>query len=279
MVTALAPAYCEFNQATSTIYWIDAQWVFPQPAIVELGRPHTLTTTLMRRTDGMPLAGWIVRYDVSGGASLGYEGGNFVEATTDAAGRASVEVSPKDAGGGVINVGITIIRPQTAGPAVDAATGTRARGDDDHLDRRGAAAGGADRSRRARRAVPLRPAGNFSPPPSLPPVTNPAGPPPATAPPAALAPNPNTPPAAATGKPRLEASIGPRELDQVAVGEFASFELTVTNRGDGVARNIFVTDRFDRGLRHEQAQAQRVRDQISVWHARTCSRTNRKRFG
>jgi len=42
--------------------------------------------------------------------------------------------------------------------------------------------------------------------------------------------------------------------DQVAVGEFASFELTVTNRGDGVARNILVTDRFDRGLRHEKAQ-------------------------
>ena len=71
----------------------------------------------MRRTDGVPLAGWTVRYDVSSGA-LGYEGGNTVETTTDAAGRASVEVSPKDAGGGVTNVGITVIRPVTAGPAV-----------------------------------------------------------------------------------------------------------------------------------------------------------------
>ena len=47
-----------------------------------------------RRTDGSPLAGWIVRYEVAGGASLGYEGGNFVEVPTDANGRASMEVSP-----------------------------------------------------------------------------------------------------------------------------------------------------------------------------------------
>ena len=69
VITAYATAYSEFNQATSTIYWVDAQWFFPQPSIVEPGRSHTLTTTLMRRTDGAPLAGWIVRYDVSGGAT------------------------------------------------------------------------------------------------------------------------------------------------------------------------------------------------------------------
>ncbi len=253
VVAAHAPAYCEFNQATSTIYWIDAQWVFPQPAIVELGRPHTLTTTLMRRTDGAPLAGWIVRYDVSGGASLGYEGGNFVEATTDAAGRASVEVSPKDAGGGAINVGITIVRPQTAGPAV--------------MPRLELGRGAATITWTAAAplpAVPITPVipggpvpppspPTFSPPPTLPPVTNQPAPPPAAAPPAAPAPNPNAPPAAA-GTPRLELNMRVAGTDQVAVGEFAAFELTMTNRGDGVARNISVTDRFDRGLRHEKAQ-------------------------
>ena len=247
VVAAHAPAYREFNQATSTIYWIDAQWVFPQPAIVELGRPHTLTTTLMRRTDGVPLAGWIVRYDVSGGASLGYEGGNFVESTTDAAGRASVEVSPKDAGGGgAINVGITIVRPQTAGPAV--------------MPRLELGRGVATISWTAAAPLPVVPIApgipggpvplpappTFSPPPTLPPVTNQPAP--------APAPNAYTPPAAATGQPRLEASLRAAGTDQVAVGEFAAFELTVTNRGDGVARNILVTDRFDRGLRHQNAQ-------------------------
>ena len=55
VVTAHAPAYAEFNQATSTIYWVDAQWLIPQPAVVEMGRSHTLTTTVMRKTDGTPL--------------------------------------------------------------------------------------------------------------------------------------------------------------------------------------------------------------------------------
>jgi uncharacterized membrane protein len=36
----------------------------------------------------------------------------------------------------------------------------------------------------------------------------------------------------------------------VAVGENAEFELTVTNRGDGVARHIVIVDRFDQGFRH-----------------------------
>jgi hypothetical protein len=40
----------------------------------------------------------------------------------------------------------------------------------------------------------------------------------------------------------------------MSVGQFASFELTVTNRGDGVARHIVITDRFDRGLRHPNAK-------------------------
>jgi hypothetical protein len=61
---------------------------------------RVLTTTVIRRTDGSPLTGWIVRYEVGSGASLGYEGGNFVEVPVDANGRASVEVSPNDAGGG-----------------------------------------------------------------------------------------------------------------------------------------------------------------------------------
>jgi uncharacterized repeat protein (TIGR01451 family) len=256
IVTAFAPAYDAFNQGTSTIYWVDAQWVFPQPAIVEPGRSHTLTTTLMRRTDGAPLGGWTVRYDVSSG-SLGYEGGNTLETTTDAAGRASVEVSPKDAGGGVTNVGVTVIRPQTAGPAVMPRLELG----------RGAAsitwAAGAV-------AVPVAPGvavvPGGPPPSSLTPAT---GVPPSTflpppqqaAPPAAAqAPtasaNPYTPPAAAAavGKPRLEATLRATTTDQVAVGQNASFELTVTNRGDGVARHILITDSFDRGLRHLKAQ-------------------------
>src|SRR4029079_11305838 len=117
-VTAYAPAVDNWpmRQATTTIYWVDAQWALPPSAAAQPGRPHTLTTTVTRRSDGAPLAGWTVRYDVpGGGASLGYASGNSVDVPTDAAGRASVEVSPTSGGGGSSTVGITIVRPPQAG--------------------------------------------------------------------------------------------------------------------------------------------------------------------
>jgi uncharacterized repeat protein (TIGR01451 family) len=43
-------------------------------------------------------------------------------------------------------------------------------------------------------------------------------------------------------------NVGP---ETVSVGEFVSFDVTVTNRGESTARNILVYDRFDRGLTHE----------------------------
>jgi uncharacterized repeat protein (TIGR01451 family) len=72
--------------------------------------------------------------------------------------------------------------------------------------------------------------------------------PPANAPPAGT--DPYRAPAAATGKPKLEISLGPASPEQVAVGQNVSWELTVTNRGDAVASHIQINDRFDRGLRH-----------------------------
>lgn len=41
--------------------------------------------------------------------------------------------------------------------------------------------------------------------------------------------------------------------EQVAVGEYVAYELSITNRGDGVARHIQVRDTFDKGLRHPSA--------------------------
>jgi uncharacterized repeat protein (TIGR01451 family) len=60
------------------------------------------------------------------------------------------------------------------------------------------------------------------------------------------------PPAAAqTGPPRLEARLTNAGPTSAAVGEYVSFELTVTNRGESTARNILVYDRFDVGLSHD----------------------------
>ena len=108
--------------------------------------------------------------------------------------------------------------------------------------------------------VPLPPPPGAAPAPSLPasPYTPAPAAPPAS-PPAATAPqqqDPYVPPAAAaaTGKPRLEVDLQPGSQDKIAVGQNVTFELTVTNRGDGIARHIRVEDNFDRGLRHPAAK-------------------------
>jgi uncharacterized repeat protein (TIGR01451 family) len=48
----------------------------------------------------------------------------------------------------------------------------------------------------------------------------------------------------------LEITLLAKSAEQVPVNEFVSYDLTITNRGDGVARNIVVEDRFDQGLKH-----------------------------
>ena len=249
VVTAVAPWLDQYNQASATIHWIDAQWVFAQTAAVEAGRPHTLTTTVMRRTDGAPLPGWIVRYNVASGAALGYEGGNTIESTTDAAGRASVEVSPTNTSGGITNVGITIIRPATGGaipmPRLELGRAATAItwGSAPSVPVTGAPALPPAPALPGT-PIPPPPPSTFTPPPTAQPTPAP------TAPPAAApAPDPYAP----TGKPRLEVTLSGPTPAQVAVGENVSFNLTVTNRGDGVAQHIKVSDRFDRGLRHPSA--------------------------
>jgi hypothetical protein len=253
-VTACTPGMNQWNRATATIYWVDAQWQIPPSACVEPGRPHVLTTTVVRRTNGAPLAGWLVRYDVSTGASLGYEGGNTVEVPTDANGRASVEVSPAEPGGGTTNVGITIVRPEIAGP-VPSPRLEFGRGNVPVV--WGAAAAPA-----VPPSIPITPA------PTLPPTTSPytttpvSPPPPLSSEPRPTLPSgptttdPYTPPADAqpAGRPQLEINLRRTGPEQVGVGEYAGFEVTLTNRGTGPARGIRVRDRFDTGLRHPSAK-------------------------
>jgi uncharacterized repeat protein (TIGR01451 family) len=236
-VTAFAPdvGNWQFRQAAAIIYWIDAQWAFPPSTVAPTGQPHVLTTTVTRRTDGAPLAGWTVRYDVSGGgASLGYAGGNFVDVPTDAAGRASVEVSPTATGSGASTVGITIVRPAVIGPG---------------------AAPSLEVGRGSATIVwgaPASPAPATAPPSLQPTPISPISPPPAPAADSGSTAPYRSPRDQATGPPQLVLqmrNVGPQE---VAVGGLVSFELTVTNRGESTARNILVHDRFGTGLKHEK---------------------------
>jgi Domain of unknown function DUF11 len=256
-VTAYTPAIQDWNlrRAIATIYWIDAQWSLPPSTAVPAGRPHVLTATVLRRTNGAPLAGWLVRYEAASGALLGYGGGNVVEVPTDAAGRASVEVSPADMGGGSTTVNITIIRPPGA-------------------------ADGTPRLEIGRGLATLSWTGGVTEDPIGPAPTGPAPISPGTSPPIMATPLPSrtspyeatpqptlpssepppsgsyTPPADERrgGRPRLEVSLQRTTPEQVAVGDFASFQAVVRNVGDGTARSIRIRDRFDRGLSHSAAK-------------------------
>lgn len=119
-VTAKAPESKDWNarRATTTVYWVDAQWRLPQPLSLQPGQTGTLVTTVTRRSDGAPVSGWIVRYEVLSGqtARLGYESGQTSEAKTDDQGRASMQITPTDDQPGSAQVRVTVIRPANGAP-------------------------------------------------------------------------------------------------------------------------------------------------------------------
>ena len=212
---------------------------FPPSAVAEPGRPQTLTTTVMRRTDGAPLAGWTVRYDVSGAAARWVTRAEIPSnVPTDATGRASVEVSPTNTGGGTSTIDVTIIRPATVGaetsPQLEVGRGVA-------TITWGAGASGPT------------PAGALSlqPTPIIPKQS--AFLVSATA--AQLGRNGSLSCAAsepAARPPQLEVRMTNAGPQTVAVGGLVSFDVTVTNRGESTAQRVVVNDRFSEGLWHEK---------------------------
>ena len=114
-VTAYAPDVLgwDHRQQSGTIYWLDAQWTFPPPAITPAGSRHPLTTSVARQTDGSPLSGWTVRYEVTGGPEAGFapDGVKVVEVITDSTGHATAEVFENSPTPGTNQISIQVIRP------------------------------------------------------------------------------------------------------------------------------------------------------------------------
>jgi uncharacterized repeat protein (TIGR01451 family) len=112
-VAVIAPEAEIWDQRrqTSTIYWVDVQWVLPSPAVVLAAQPHTLTTTVRRRS-GKPLAGWIVRYEIldSNVSSFGPNKPGAADVKADDNGMASVNLVPAHKSGSS-QVRISILRP------------------------------------------------------------------------------------------------------------------------------------------------------------------------
>ena len=107
-ITAVAPEIETWanRRATATIYWVDVLWTFPAPAITASGA-QVLTTTVRRQTDGTPIEGWLVRYEVADGTT-----NEPVEVPTDAQGRASIDVTPTGSAGAVTRINTQIVRPE-----------------------------------------------------------------------------------------------------------------------------------------------------------------------
>lgn len=114
-VTVAAPKIVDgaHRTKTATIYWTDATWRFPPPAINPAGTKHVFTTTVMRQTNQCPCPGWRVKYTITGGPQAGFspDGASSIEATTDDAGQAKAEIFQKTPAHGTNQISIEVIRP------------------------------------------------------------------------------------------------------------------------------------------------------------------------
>ena len=247
IVTAYAPNLCGSNQSAATIYWIDAQWIFPASVTVECGKAahvdHDGHAANQRSTAGRldraihgcqrrvaRLRGWKF-----GGGSDRRVGPGQCRSEPGECRRRGDERRHHDHSSALRRskrIATSRAWPQRRGNCVDHRTCVRA-----SVGRTGAGDWAGSHP-----GCTSDVAANAAAPPSTPPTSPNVSPPPRYIPPA----NATAP----TGKPRLEVNVRPTSPEQVAVGEYVGYELTITNRGDGVARHIEVMDQFDQGLRH-----------------------------
>jgi uncharacterized repeat protein (TIGR01451 family) len=117
-ITVWAPKEHNWDrrQTTATIHWVDARWQFPPLSQGRAGQKQALQTVITR-SDGAPVVGWWVQYDVVDGpeAVLGPRGESSIRVRTDGAGRAVVDLIPRSLQPGITTVRIQIIRPAVAG--------------------------------------------------------------------------------------------------------------------------------------------------------------------
>lgn len=223
-VTAVAPELANWmtRQQTAVIHWVDAQWLAAPPGVEPAGSRHVFTTTITRRSTGGPVAGWIVRYEITGGPSAGFapDGARAIEVATNDLGQANAEILQPQAEPGSSPVLIQLIRPAVPG-GQRLVVGTAA------TEQTWTGAPSI--------APPSAAPPNTAPPPTAPPSTAPSVPPTTTAP---------TTPTPAAPRTSLKMS-GPSEA---TVGATASYRIDVTNSGDQPATGVVVSDPLPDGL-------------------------------
>jgi uncharacterized repeat protein (TIGR01451 family) len=241
-VTAFAPdVYSwEARQKSSTIYWIDAEWTFPEPACVPIGEHALLTTCVRRHTTKAPVSDWVVKYCITGGSEATFhDGSKSTEIATDAEGRSTVEVIQSTPGSGTTCISMELIRAECTPPA--------------EPERLSIATAATQVNWAIRDGVAAAPPATLpaTPPPTVTPspapIPRPALPP-ATQPPVSPAAPPATPPAQPAAAPKISLKVtGP---DTAQLGTDIRFILEITNSGNAPSPSLVVTDRYDQGLEH-----------------------------
>ncbi len=275
-VTAFAPEVRGWDrrQQSATIYWVDAQWRFPSPSVSPMGGRSTLTTVVSRQSDGSPLSGWVVRYEIAGGppAALAPDGQQVVEILTNTNGEAPAEIYQQTPTPGTNTVTIQLIRPPVAGeqtrplPIGSGAVVQTWTSGDAILPPGMSPAQGPQTFTPVPQSPPIAVGPTQGMPSEQPQVLQPPYSQPSSAEPTPSL-DPNTPvpsPQTSTpaGSPVLEVAIHAPPI--AVVGSDVQFEIEVRNRGNATATGLLVTDRFAEGLEHASSPPNRAIDRSLV---------------
>lgn len=129
-IVAYAPGIYDWekHKVFAVKHWYDVAWEFPPPATNPTGKPHELVTRVMKYSDGSPLEGYVVNYELTSGPAGRFDPGEGASASvrTDAQGLARVTLHQDAPVAGTNDIAIDIMRPANEAccePAVHITTG------------------------------------------------------------------------------------------------------------------------------------------------------------
>ncbi|MEM7474032.1 MAG: hypothetical protein AAF483_03510 [Planctomycetota bacterium] len=115
-ITALAPdsEIWDRRHQTAKIYWVDAQWEFPAPVILDTGASTELVTRVTKSENLVPAEGWIVEYTIlepSIAVFASNPQSNKARVRVDANGQARIAIRSAPQGRGTTPIIVDVIRP------------------------------------------------------------------------------------------------------------------------------------------------------------------------
>lgn len=114
-ITAYCPAIYDWSKhkVFLTKKWQDVAWQCPEPATNPVGTQHEFVTWVGKHSDGTPLQGYEVTYQIMDGPAATFvNGGTSTTVTTDASGYARVTLQQTQEVEGTNNVQIDIVKPE-----------------------------------------------------------------------------------------------------------------------------------------------------------------------